>query len=87
MKDRAVHAPPHPDAAKSDTKPFYSTSEVAELFGVTGETVRDWIASKRLEAVRLPSGHYRIPREVVVAFGSSTYEAGAKADTGQELFL
>lgn len=38
-----------------------STGEVARSLGVTINTVKSWIRSGKIKAVRLPSGHYRIP--------------------------
>lgn len=38
-----------------------STGDVARSLGVTINTVRSWIRSGKVKAVRLPSGHYRIP--------------------------
>lgn len=42
-----------------------TTGEVAEVLQVDAATVRRWITSGKLRAVRLPSGQSRIPREVI----------------------
>ncbi len=42
-----------------------SPREVAHLVGVSPRTVRRWAARGQLEAVRLPSGRWRIPEEAV----------------------
>jgi len=39
----------------------YSTIEVAEILGVSRQTVVYWIHKGRLRAERTPGGHYRIP--------------------------
>lgn len=40
---------------------FLTTGAVARAMGVTINTVKAWIRRGQVEAVRLPSGHYRIP--------------------------
>lgn len=47
------------------SKEMLTTGEVAQALGVTINTVKNWVAAGRLDAVRLPSGHYRIPRNGV----------------------
>jgi excisionase family DNA binding protein len=50
-------------------KRLFSVPEVAERFGVTNQTVRNWIASGRLAAVQPGRrGRYRIPPEALRAF-------------------
>lgn len=39
-----------------------TTGEVARALGVTINTVKNWVRGGRIHAVRLPSGHLRIPR-------------------------
>lgn len=38
-----------------------STGQVARRFGLSTMTVRRWIESGLLSALRTPNGHYRIP--------------------------
>ena len=38
-----------------------TTGDVARALGVTINTVKAWIRGGRVQATRLPSGHYRIP--------------------------
>lgn len=38
-----------------------STGKVAASLGVTINTVKNWVRAGKIKAVRLPSGHYRIP--------------------------
>ena len=55
------------------TEKLYTTTEVAEMFSVTQETVRDWITNGRLKAVRLGSGHYRVTRTVLMSFANHRF--------------
>ncbi|MGW2161823.1 helix-turn-helix domain-containing protein [Nonomuraea sp. NPDC001699] len=41
--------------------------EVARLFGVEIDTVRDWVAAGHLEAIRTPGGQLRFAPVTVVA--------------------
>ena len=41
-------------------KDFYSLSEVADLLGITKETLRRWDNSKKLIPVRHPINNYRV---------------------------
>ena len=49
------------DMLNGMTDPMLSTGAVARRLGVTINTVKAWIRKGSLAAVRLPSGHYRIP--------------------------
>ena len=42
-------------------RPYYTVSEVAELIGVSGQTVKNWISRGLMSAYRL-GGRYVIPR-------------------------
>ena len=55
------------------TDKLYTTNEVAEFFSVTSETVRDWITTGKLSAVRLGSGRYRVPRRVLMDFANHRF--------------
>ncbi|WP_167578078.1 helix-turn-helix domain-containing protein [Ammoniphilus sp. YIM 78166] len=47
-----------------DHEKYVSTKEVADYYGVTTETVRDWIQNRILPAHRVGKrGRYKIPRE------------------------
>ena len=48
-------------------KQWYRLDEVAEYFSVGVSTVRGWAANKKLEAIKMPNGHYRIARETFEA--------------------
>ena len=51
---------------------FYSTKKVADLFDVTVETVRNWIDSGQLEAVKI-NGYWKVKRQSVIDFANSKY--------------
>jgi excisionase family DNA binding protein len=42
-----------------------TVGQAATDFGVTSATVRNWIRKGYLQAIRLPSGHHRIPESEV----------------------
>lgn len=42
-------------------RPYYTVSEAAELIGVSGQTVKNWISRGLMDAYRL-GGRYVIPR-------------------------
>lgn len=42
-----------------------TTTQAAEMLGVSRDTVARWIRLGQLPAVRLPSGQYRVKREDV----------------------
>lgn len=44
-----------------------SSREAGRALGVTGGTIREWIAKGKLEGHRLPTGRreYRVPAEVI----------------------
>jgi excisionase family DNA binding protein len=44
---------------------FLTTGEVARLSGVTRDAVLKWIKKGKLQAIRTPGGHYRVPREAL----------------------
>lgn len=68
MKDR----PTGSEGFDPDEK-LYTTAEVAETFSVTTETVRDWINAKKLPAIQIPGGQYRIKRSALLKFAESKY--------------
>jgi len=51
-----------------------TTGQVARAMGVTINTVKSWIRRGQLEAIRLPSGHYRIPVAELERLGGSMAE-------------
>lgn len=49
-------------------KQILSTSEVADLFGVTPEAVRGWADAGKLPSFRTPGGQRKFHRSKVEAF-------------------
>lgn len=47
---------------------MHRLGEVAKRFDVDQRTVRRWIASDRLKAIRLPGGHFRVESEELERF-------------------
>ena len=58
---------------------LYTTNDIAAMFGVRTETVRDWIASGRLPAIRLRSGHLRVTRKQAIAFANHRFSTSDDA--------
>lgn len=75
MKERpnTGASPIHFDPDNPDTDALYTTAKVAELFGVTTETVRDWLAKGKLRGIRLETGQYRVRRADLMAFANKTF--------------
>lgn len=48
-------------------QPFLSIPEAADALGVSETSVRRWVKSGRLKAIRLPSGRRKIRRAEVEA--------------------
>lgn len=69
MKERPV---PSFDPDSPDDK-LYTTTQIAELFAVTTETVRDWIKTGKLPGITLGGGQYRVKRKDLVAFANHKY--------------
>lgn len=64
----------------SEDDKLYTTARVADLFGVTTETVRDWIARGTLKAVKPGGvGQYRIKRSELIRFANHKYGDGGTA--------
>ena len=51
-----------------DSKPSFSTSEVARFCHVTPDTVRKWAEAGRIPVFKTPGGHRRIRRDDLVQF-------------------
>ncbi|MFH1892810.1 MAG: helix-turn-helix domain-containing protein [Candidatus Zixiibacteriota bacterium] len=47
---------------------YLSTGQAAGICSVTPDTVLKWIRSGRIQAVRTPGGHHRIPHEALLEF-------------------
>lgn len=53
--------------AKNADKPLLTAPEAAELLGVSGETVRNWMKAGTLAFITLPSGSPRVRRRDIEA--------------------
>jgi excisionase family DNA binding protein len=53
------------DILRASESDFCSTGEAAQVFGVTQQTVRNWVDRGWLPGSRLESGHRMIPRVAV----------------------
>lgn len=51
---------------------FMSTKEVADLFGVTKETVVNWCKKGHIDAIKI-EGYWRLRRQSVIAFANQKY--------------
>ncbi len=60
-------------ATSGDLPKLYTTNDVAEMFAVTPETVRNWIIKGKLKAVQTPSQQYRVTRPNLLDFAKSHY--------------
>ena len=59
-----------------DTDEMLSTGKVAKIFGVSSNTVLNWIKEGKLDAVKTPGGHYRVPISAVREYGASKFGNG-----------
>jgi len=55
-----------------------STGDLGRALGVSINTVKSWIRAGEVEAIRLPSGHYRIPRSELERFLRSRGRTGGR---------
>ena len=49
---------------------FLTTGEAARMCGVQLNTIKNWIRSGEIPAIRTPGGHWRIPRSAFLSFMS-----------------
>ena len=54
-----------------DGSPYYTTKEAMALFGVSRLTLYRWIDAGKLDAVKTPGGHWRIPKDKAEALLSA----------------
>jgi excisionase family DNA binding protein len=52
----------------------YSIGKAAEILGVSKRTLYNWIRQDKIEYVRLPNGHYRIPQSAILKMLYGTME-------------
>ena len=60
-----------------------STGDVAEIYGVTANTVLRWCKEGLIDSIQTIGGHYRIPRSAVLKFSESRF--GPKDDSAKDL--
>lgn len=60
------------DGVISEIEPFISTNTVAEMFEVTNETVRNWIAAGKIKAFKV-GPVYRLRKKDVIDFANEHY--------------
>ncbi len=60
------------DADGFEKERFLSTNTIAEMFEVTNETIRNWIAEGKLKAFKL-GPIWRVPRSEVVRFANEHF--------------
>src|SRR5690349_6791729 len=65
-----VAVPPQMDAGS------LSPNEVGEILGVTGEAVKQWIYHRRLPAVKLSNGYWRVQSTDLERFLQARQEVG-----------
>jgi len=56
----------------------YSIGKAAEILGVSKRTLYNWIRQDKIEYVRLPNGHYRIPQSAILKMLYETMEEQVK---------
>ncbi|MDX8401486.1 MAG: response regulator [Mariprofundaceae bacterium] len=61
---------------------YRTTGEAARICGVSINTIKNWIRRGRLEAVRTPGGHWRIPAAALDAFLTRLRTENAMQDEG-----
>lgn len=69
MKERPTAF--NPDDTENNK--LYTTNQVAEMFSVTPETVRDWIKEGKLPGIILGGRSYRVRRRDLIAFANHKY--------------
>jgi excisionase family DNA binding protein len=52
--------------------PLYGVEQVAEMFGVQGYTVRNWIETGKMEAKKI-QGRWRIAKSEIVRFANEEH--------------
>lgn len=57
----------------ADQREYWTQTEVARLFRCSPGTVSKWVHQKKIDALRLPNGAYRIPTETVEGIKRGEY--------------
>ena len=56
-----------------ESEKLYTTAEVAEMFSVKTNTVREWCKSGTIKAIQLPGGRWRIRESAVKELANERY--------------
>ncbi len=56
------------DSSAGASQEYLSPNKAGKIAGVTGEAVKQWIYARKLPAVKLPNGYWRIKRGDLEAF-------------------
>lgn len=60
--------------APNDLPQLYTTKKIAELFMVTGETVRNWINTGKLKGTKVSGkNQFRVERAELIRFAKSHF--------------
>ena len=69
------------DPTNKEDRITYSTHEVGEMFGVTSDTVRDWLVAGRLIGFKLsPRSPWRVKHADLLAFANARYPTQSRAE-------
>jgi CheY-like chemotaxis protein len=69
-----VTVPPEPSASER----FLSPNDIAKILNVTGEAVKQWIYHRRLPAVKLANGYWKVKVSDFEAYQHARYEVGRR---------
>jgi len=61
---------------------LWKLAEVQQQLGVTRWTLYEWLKHGRIQGVKLPSGHYRIPEAEVKRLTGQVMEHGQTNEEG-----
>lgn len=56
---------------------YYSTQKVAETFGVTTETIRNWISRGTIQGAIKIGNYHKVPRSEVIRLAQERYGDGS----------
>lgn len=57
-----------------DKNKFLAPSEISELLGVTSEAIKQWIYTRRLPAIKLTNGYWKVKVADLAAYLKSKYD-------------
>lgn len=59
-----------------ESEEMLTTGEVAKIFGVSSNTVVNWVKTGKIRGRKTPGGHYRVPRSAVREYGTAKFGQG-----------